>query len=398
MLDKTMLKKLADSAEKLKGPCLGLSHYLSDHPEISGEEENSCAYICDFLSKRGYAITTPYVGVKHSFKAERADHRDADKPKVAVMCEYDALKEIGHGCGHSLSCAVSLLAAFVIEDVFGDSFPFQIDLIGTPAEELGGGKILLADAGAFDGYDMAIMAHASGALSLPVMKARASCDMQVTFHGRSAHASMEPWNGINALNATQLFFHALDMMRQHLTPDCQMHGIITKGGDMPSIVPDKCVSYFYPRAGSLKMLNQLWDKMVLCAKGAAMATGTTVDIEMLYNKYAELFFGKTDENFVLELFDNLEIPYMYDKESYSGSTDAGNVDVLIPTFHPMFGVGDDPNITMHSQEFAKLIRGEAAGPALINGSRIVTGIIATLALDQELFEKVKKEHREYRNC
>lgn len=390
MVDNYYIQLINETAKNYISDCLELSNYLSDHPEVSGEEKESCLYVVNFLRNKGYDVTTPYVGVPHSFLAVK---KRENRPKIALMCEYDALPEIGHGCGHSLSCAISILAALILEKAFPD-FPFQVDIIGTPAEEIGGGKILLADNGAFDGYEFAAMAHMSGQ-NISKLKVLASCDMEVTFHGKSAHASAEPWEGKNALNGVQLFFHALDMMRQHLTPDCQMHGVITNGGIFPSIVPEEATCYLYPRAGSMKNLNKLWDKMENCAKGAAMATETTCEVKMLYNKYGDLYISPTAETMLDEVFEQFGLPYSH-QENGLGSTDAGNVDQLIPVFHPMVKIGNDPEIKMHSKEFADLMKSEEAETALLNGGKIVAGICTSMAYGDGYFEKIKAEHKKYR--
>jgi amidohydrolase len=394
-MDKTsdIISIINKAVEKHSAKCLELSNYLSAHPEISGEEKESCAYITNFLKDYGYEIVSPLVNVPYSFLAIDKTTPQSGKPRVAIMCEYDALPEVGHACGHSVSCAISILAALTLREAFKD-FPMQVDLIGTPSEEFGGGKILLADNGAFDGYSYAAMAHLYSD-NVPYFKVLASCDMQVTFHGKSAHASSEPWEGKNALNGVQLFFHALDMMRQHLTPDCQMHGIINNGGILPSIVPEEACCYLYPRAGSIQNLNKLWDKMVRCAEGAAMATETTCDIKMLYNKYGDLYTTPTAKVLLNDLFTELEIPFS-GMETALGSTDAGNVDVFIPTFHPGVAIGTDPEIKLHSKEFADLVKSEAALPALITGARILAGLCAQLAYIPGLLDKIQKEHREHR--
>ncbi len=391
MFNKDIQVKIDEAIERLKSTCLEVSHFLSDNPEISGEEEKSCLYICEFLKKQGYEVTTPLKNVAHSFLA--IDPKKKHDKKIAIFCEYDALPDIGHACGHSLSCAMSLLAALAIKEALAD-FPMQIDIIGTPAEELGGGKILLADAGAFDGYEFGAMAHLFGTTN-PFFKVIASCDMEVKFFGKSAHASVEPWEGKNALNGLMLFYHALDMLRQHLVPGCQIHGVVTNGGILPSIVPEEATCYFYPRAASIKELDVLWDRMENCAKGAALATETTCEVKMLYNKYGDIYIGPKNKDLLLNIFDNLAIDFVKEETAF-GSTDAGNVDVIMPTYHPGIGIGNDPEIKLHSKEFAELVRSDAAEQSLIEGARVIASICSTLAYDEQLLSEIQAEHRKHR--
>lgn len=372
--------------------CLEVAHYLSDHPEISGQEEQSCGFITRFLQAQGYTITSPWGQMPHSFKAHKNSTAQPGRPKVAILCEYDALPDIGHACGHSVSCACSLLAALALAKI--PDLPLEVDLIGTPAEELGGGKIIMAKNGAFDGYDFAVMAHLFGNY-VPYFKALASCDMRVTFHGQSSHASSEPWGGKNALNGIQLFYHALDMLRQHLTPDCQMHGIITNGGTLPSIVPDKASCYFYPRAGSLKNLEKLCARMENCARGAALATEITCQVEWPDPAYGDLYTGPTAKNFLNGIFKSLDLE-LTDQETPLGSTDAGNLDVLLPVFHPGVAIGHNQDIKLHSKEFADLVRSEAAGTTLQQGALIIAHICASLAYHPEILAAIKTEHKKHR--
>lgn len=373
--------------------CLEIANYITNHPEVSGEEKIACSCITEFLREYRYEITTPYVGVPYSFLAVKKNKTDKKLPKIALLCEYDALPEVGHACGHSVSGMISVLAALTLEKSFPD-FPMQIDIIGTPGEELECGKVLIADNGGFEGYEFAAMAHLFS-MNVPFFKVRAVGDMEVTFHGKSAHASAEPWEGRNALNAVQLFFHALDMMRQHITPDCQMHGVITNGGILPSIVPEEASCYFYPRADSMKNLNKLYNRMIKCAEGAAIATETTCEIKSLYPKTSDLYCTPTGKLMMQEIFDTLELPYSKEEVSL-GSTDAGNVDLLIPTFHPGISIGDNANIKLHSKEFADLVKSDAAKATLVNGARVVAELCAELAYSEGLLDVIKEEHKAYR--
>ncbi|MFI3226879.1 MAG: M20 family metallopeptidase [Clostridia bacterium] len=387
--------KISQEIETLTQKCYEVSNYLTENPEISLEEEKSSVYVAGFLKNEGYDVEMPYKNVQYSFLAVDKAKESKNLPKIAILCEYDALPDIGHGCGHSVSCGISLLCALAIRQALED-FPMQIDIIGTPAEEFGGGKILLADAGAFDGYEFAAMAHLF-VKNAPVFKVLASVDMDVKFFGKSAHASATPWEGRNALNAVQLFFHALDMMRQHLTPDCQIHGVITNGGVLPSIVPEEASCYIYPRAGSMQNLNLLWDRMEKCAKGAAMATETTCEIKSLYPAYGDLYSTPTGQKLMYDLFREQEMPFE-DEIIALGSTDIGNVDLLIPSFQPGVKIGNDPDIKLHSKEFADLMKSDEAIISLKNGAKIIANLCLNLAYDKETLAQIKLEHSAHRKA
>ncbi|MFA9381747.1 MAG: M20/M25/M40 family metallo-hydrolase [Acetanaerobacterium sp.] len=385
-------KPLLDGIEKHFDEAFDLSMWLTTHPEISGEEKESSRHVIEFLRERGYTVESPYCGVDYSFRAHHENAKDSGKPKIAIMCEYDALPEVGHACGHSISCAISLLSALALNDAFKD-FPFQVDLIGTPAEETIGGKVILARNGAFDGYAFAIMGHIDS-INAPQIRVLACNDMYITFKGVSAHASTRPWEGVSALNAAQLFMHAVDLQRVHYKPFMQIHGIIEDGGKVPNTIPDKVVLDYYLRAQSLKELEELHVMTLRSIKGVALATGTTYTVKQRYDTYAELFYPPTATQVITELFEEIG-EAVEPMELPEGSTDAGNVDVVIPTFHLEIK-GSDTYTNFHTKEFEKLMYGERAKKTLRNGTRVIAGFIQRLAFDSELFEKIKEEYRAYR--
>lgn len=385
------LQKFKGSTEKFSKELKSFADWITDHPEISTEEKETSEYIVRYLRDKGYIVEVPFCNVPYSFKAVKSGKIE-NKPKVAILCEYDALPEMGHACGHSLSCAISVLTALAMEDAFSD-FPFQLDLIGTPDEELTGAKGMMAEEGGFDEYEFAIMAH-MGPVNIVYERALACNDLLVTFRGQSAHASEAPWLGKNALNATLLFMHALDMMRQHLEPNCQIHGVIQNGGAVTSIVPDESTSYFNPRAGSVKSLRTLNEKMENCAKGAAIATETTYEIKQLYRIFYDVFNSPQSIAVAENVFKELGLPYSM-KPFPSGSTDLGNVDAVIPIFQPYIAVGDGVTET-HNPGFTKFIREDKAIDSLINGANVLCGILCSLAFDPDSWNEIKRIHHEYR--
>lgn len=393
LTNQELLKAIEPSIEKYYEKCRELSNYITEHPEVSGQEKDTSRYIVAFLEKEGYEVEYPCCGVQYSFKA--VDPQQKGKLKVGLMCEYDALPEIGHACGHSMSGSISILVALALRDAYPD-FPFQVDLIGTPDEEEGGGKILLMHAGAFKGYEFAAMAH-MGQQNLPYDNILASTALEFTFHGTAAHASEEPWNGVNALNATQLMMHAFDMMRQHLTRDCQIHGIITQGGVAANIVPDKSVSVFYPRANSYKKLVKLCEKMKKCAEGAAMATGTTVDVEQLGEAYTEIYSGTETISFVRKIFEDMDLSYD-EKINPSGSLDSGNVSLQIPVFHPYVALINGKNDAgVHTKEFVTVMQSEDSNYGMLNATKILCNIVAALAFRQDTLALIQEQHHNYIN-
>lgn len=383
-------QNLNDTIYKLRPEVFPLTEWLTAHPEVGGEEKESSRHITEFLKERGYKIEMDYTGLQYAFRA----YRESDKPRIAVMCEYDALPEVGHACGHSLSCGISILSGLAVMETFED-FPFEIDFIGTPSEETFGGKVIIAKNGGFDGYEYAIMGHIDS-INATQIRILACNDMYVTFHGTAAHASTAPWLGASALNAMQLFMHGVDLERVHYKPFMQMHGIVVEGGVAANTIPDKAVVEYFPRAATMGDLITLNEKTKRLAQGIAQGTGTTVTIEQRYETFAELHYGETARKTLTEIFEELgqEVNEM---EFPEGSTDAGNVDLVIPTYHLELK-GTDEYVNFHTVEFERLCHGDRARKTMYDGSCVIANFIANTAYQKGLLKQLKKEHAQYRKA
>lgn len=385
-------EKLNENIKKMEKDVFTLSEWLTEHPEVGGQEKESSKYITEFLKNKGYKINMDYTGLKYAFRA----YKESEKPRIAIMCEYDALPEVGHACGHSLSCGISVLSGLAIMETFSD-FPFEIDFIGTPSEETFGGKVIIAKNGGFDNYEFAIMGHIDS-INATQIKILACNDMFITFKGTAAHASTAPWLGASALNAAQLFMHGIDLERIHFKPFMQMHGIIVEGGVAANTIPDKVSLEYFPRAATMSDLTELNKKAKRIAKGVAYATGTEVSIEQRYETFAELHYGKTASQTLMDIFGKLGLE-INEMEFPEGSTDAGNVDMVIPTYHLELK-GSDEYVNFHTIEFERLNHGERAKRTMYEGSCVIANFIANTAYKEGLLEQLKKEHKEYRkkNC
>ena len=266
------LKSLLTSKVEEKLPDLiALNDDLADNPELSGEEHRSSKKIAELLEKNGFKVEMPFAGLETAFRG--ISGADNHKYKVAIMAEYDALPGIGHACGHCVSGSISALAAIALAPL-QDELNCDIHILGTPNEEIDGAKCAMVDQGIFNGYDMAMMIHLYDQ-NLLYCKLLGLHQYLYTFHGKAAHASAAPWDGVNALNAAQLMFHGIDMLRQHVTPDVRMHGVYRNGGEAPNIVPEEASAEFYYRALDKDYLFELDKRADNCAEGAAIATGTT---------------------------------------------------------------------------------------------------------------------------
>ena len=347
-------EKIAQAVKENLQDAIALNDDLADHPELSGEEYESSRKIVELLKHKGFDVEYPFAGLPTSFKATygRNDH----KYKVAIMTEYDALPGIGHACGHCVSGAISVLAGIAASKL-QDALDADIDVIGTPVEETDGAKCALIKKGVFDHYDMAMIHLYDQNLIYCTLNGLAS--YLYTFHGKAAHASAAPWDGINALNAAQLMFHGTDCLRQHVTPDVRIHGGIRNGGEAPNIVPEEASAEFYVRALDLDYMMDVVRKVDDCAAGGALATQCTWDKVETAATYANMRRNYTGEDALREIYEELDIDINGDHEKIFGSSDAGNVSFVCPTFHPTLQIVDR-GVPIHTREFAQAVKTERA--------------------------------------
>ena len=365
-----------------------LNDDLADHPEISGQEYESSRKIVELLRNNGYQVEYPFAGFDTAFRGIVGENNHTHK--IAILAEYDALPEIGHACGHCLSSAISVLAGLALKDL-QDELDADIHIIGTPDEECAGAKCTMVKNGAFSGYDMAIMVHLYD-VNLVLPKAQALDSYMYYFHGKAVHASSMPWEGTNALNGVQLMFHAMDMLRQHVTPDVRMHGIIRNGGAAPNIVPEEASAEIYIRALDRNYLNDLVRKVDDCARGAAIATQTTWEKVPTAEPYDNLLKNETGLSALKEVYEELGLPLNGDPEKIFGSTDAGNVSFVCPTFHPCLQVVDK-GTAIHTREFADTMKSERAHQALDQGAKIIAYQIAKIFSDAEKVQRMIEDFR-----
>ena len=244
-----------------------MSDFFAANPEVSGTEFKTSAKIVDVLTKAGFDVTYPYMNIPTAFIASCKGEKEG--AKAAILVEYDALPEIGHACGHNLHGSMSVLAGLALLPVMKETGG-ELIVVGTPAEESDGAKVAMSEQGVFDGCDFAVMLHCTCGKSIVRYRSLAMDAIEFTFKGRTAHAASAPWEGRNALNGLQLFFHAIDMLRQHVRPDARMHGIYSEAGTAPNIVPEKAVGRFYFRASKRAYLDKMLEQVYNCAKGAAL--------------------------------------------------------------------------------------------------------------------------------
>ena len=306
------------------------SHAIHANPELAFKEYFACETLTKTLQRYDFEVETGVFTLETAFETQL---NDADAgPTVAILAEYDALPGIGHACGHNIIATTALGATLGLRQV-AQHLPGHIRLLGTPAEEKGGGKELMARAGAFDGVDAAMMIHPAG-MNLASMPCICVAEVEVVYHGRSSHASAMPHKGINALDGLLLAYQAISNLRQHIRPTERIHGIITEGGAAPNIVPDRTSGQFYVRAANEKDLARLKPRVQACFEAGAQGSGCEVEVNWANVDYLDLNTNwPLADQFQMhaESIGREFISYDEALGFGAGSTDMGNVSHRVPS-------------------------------------------------------------------
>ena len=373
--------------ESFRAEVMQLNDYIADNPETGSEEFKASKAIVTLLRNHGIDVEFPFNNMETAFRG--TINRGKSK-KFVILAEYDALRGLGHACGHCASGSISVFAALILNEL-RDSIDAQIDIIGTPDEETKGGKVYMINDGVFNDYDAAIMIHMfnMNAVGMPLL---ALDSYEYIFYGAPAHASASPWEGRNALNALRLAFDAMDMMRQHVTDDVRIHGYIAEGGTASNIVPDRTRAEFTFRAKERSNLDDVVKWAHDIGEAAAKATRTSVEIKRLGEKYDNMTEKETGSRLLEEIYGKLNLPLVAINSVPKGSSDIGNVDSVIPAFHPIISIGKDFGV--HTREFAEEMKSEGTHNAIEQGAQIITEFIKTLSERDDLLDKIKQEHQQ----
>jgi amidohydrolase len=381
--------KVAERVDALADELEALSHTIHDTPELAFHEIKASAWLADFLEKHGARVERGVGGLATAFRA--TIDGTGPGPTVAILAEYDALPGIGHACGHNIIATAGTGAGAAIAGALG-TVPFagRIQVIGTPAEEGGAGKVKLLDAGVFEHVDAAMMIH--GRCGTQVWRPTLGIiKVKVEYHGQAAHASSWPWRGVNALNAVIQLFVSLDAMRQQLRPDARVHGVITKGGEQANIIPEYTSAEFYLRAITVDYCHELLRRFRAAAEGAATATGCRVTVTADPTVHEPLRPNATMARLFasnLQLIDFPEDPD--DGQAGYGSTDCGNVSQRLPTIHPYIRISPD-GVPGHSRDFAQWARSPIARTGMVAGAKALALTALDLLGSPEALARAKQD-------
>lgn len=386
-------RALADAnVDALRAPLVELSRRLHENPELRWEEHRAATWIAEALEAHGnVSVERALGGYPTAFRARTGNGKG---PRVAILAEYDALPEIGHACGHNL-IAGGAVGAFLALARLGSELPGTVEIVGTPGEEGGAGKIRLMEKGAFDGVDVAMMFHPfdRDLLAHPALSNRW---VEMRFHGKPSHASAAPWDGTSALTACLETFRLIDSQRVHFKDGVRVHGFVTNGGQAVNIIPEHAACEFSVRARSLAELDRVHAIVERCARGAAMAAGVEVQLsvrtgyrEMNNNMTLARRFGAALESLGRR-------PRETDSGVGAGSTDMGDVSQVVPSIHPYLAICDEGESLCHEHRFLACAASERGFSTMLVGAKAMARTALDVLEDPALLAAAKREWSEAR--
>ncbi|MEZ0050390.1 amidohydrolase [Mycobacterium sp. MAA66] len=384
MLTDDALQTVTDTVTRRRADLIELSHSIHAEPELAFAEYRSCAKTQSLVAERGFEITASAGGLETAFRADFG----SGELVVGVCAEYDALPGIGHACGHNIIAASAVGTALALADV-ADELGITVALIGTPAEEAGGGKALLLNAGTFDDIAASVMLH-PGPVDIAAARSLALSEVSVAYRGRESHAAVAPHLGVNAADAVTVTQVAIGLLRQQLMPGQMVHGIVTDGGQAPNVIPAHAELLYTMRAVDGSSLTALEDRMAACFAAGALATGCThmvTEVSPRYDALAPDAWMSDVLRTEMERLGRTPLPSELEAAVPLGSTDMGNVTQVMPGIHPVVGI-DANGASIHQPEFTAAAVGPSADRAVTEGAIMLARTVVALAQSSEQRDRV----------
>jgi amidohydrolase len=386
---KKLKKKIQEEVEVRREELINLSLKIHENPELSWKEEKASSWLADYLEKNGFKLERGLYDLSTAFRASYGD----GKPTIAILAEYDALPGVGHGCGHNIIAAIAVGAGVAAKSL-ADDLGVKILVMGCPAEELLGGKVVMVEKGTFKGVDVAMMVHPGGDQSWAGFRTTANIFLDVEFWGKEAHAAADPWNGISALEALLLAFNNINSLRLHVKDGARISGIITDGGGKAAnVIPKHAAGTFMIRACEDAYLDELREKVLTCFKGASMGTGARLEYcwglrcAAMRSNSTILQFWRNNMEALGRNVDEIA--------NVSGSTDMGNVGLTVPSIHPFISISSQP-VVFHSAEFAAASVSNAGKKAVIDGAKALAMTAVDIASQRGALSRIKEEFAQMR--
>jgi len=378
-------RDVVERIDELAGDLIAVSHAIHDHPELGYEEHFAHEQFSRLITEAGLNVSEGAYGLDTAFEARAG----TTGPALAVLCEYDALPGIGHACGHNIIGAAGVgagLGAAVVAEKLGG----QVRILGTPAEEGGGGKIRLINEGAFEGVDAALMVHPADA-DLTMMSSLAIQQVEVSYTGLAAHAAAAPEEGINALDGAVLGYLNVAAMRQHIAPDERLHGVFTDGGQKANIVPERAAAFWMARSPSVKGLERLKIRLIQALQAGADAAGCEFQHSWIEPIYEEILDNAALlERYVANAATLGRQVLPPGEQRIVASTDLGNVSKVVPAIHPMIKVAPT-GTPIHTSEFAEYAASPDGDRAVLEGAKAMALTIVDCWSDQQILVEARAE-------
>ncbi len=365
----------------------GAAYKIGKNPELGYEEYLAVETLTQMLKKHGFEIQCPVAGMSTAFIARFEGYQPG--PRLVFLAEYDALPEIGHGCGHNLIGVASIGAAIALSKSL--SLPGEVLVIGSPAEETSGGKVTLVEKGIFQDIDAAIMFH-PGSQNVAEISSLALDALEFVFLGKAAHSVAAPLHGINALDALMDFFSRVKSLHEGPNEDVYINGIITEGGTSPNIIPERAVARFYLRARQRKVLERLRKQVLRCAQEAAKRVKGRVTWRKFEHSYDEMITNKALAQAFVKNLKELGVNHISPPQSAMGSVDMGNVSRVVPAIHPYLALGNGTHIP-HTRDFTRACLSSSGKSLLLLAMKALAYTGWDVLNDEDLLKRIKGEHK-----
>jgi amidohydrolase len=382
----TVKDSIVHAVDRLGNDLEQLSRRIHGHPELAYQEVKAAGWLCDFLGLQGFKVERGVAGVDTAF---RATMETGEGPTIAILCEYDALPAIGHACGHNVIAASGAGAGAALAAVKDQLPKGRIHVIGTPAEEGGGGKVKLINGGVFKNVDAAMMVHGWDKW-IGHQDLLGIVRVGFEFTGKAAHASADPWQGVNALDAVIQTFNNVSMLRQQVRPDARIHGIVTNGGAAPNIIPEVAACLFYVRAPTLDYMWALQKRVIACAEGAAKAAGCTLKVTEHQHAYEPMKKNGALLSAFRANWKTLGIAESPEIKDRLGSSDIGNVSQVIPAIQPLVKIAPD-GTPIHSRAFEAAAITPLALEGLKGAAKAMAMTVHDLLANPALVKEARQE-------
>ncbi len=385
----TLRDQIIASLEENKEKYIEISHAIHNRPEIGNEEFYASKTHAELLESEGFTVERGVAGHETALLARRKSNKPG--PAIAFLAEYDALPGLGHACGHNIIGTTSVSAAIALSKVI-DETGGEVVLFGTPAEEggpNGSAKGSFVKHGLLEGIDAALMVHPANSTRI-TSNSLAVDPLDFEYIGKPAHAAGSPHHGINALDAVIGLFNGINALRQHVTDDVRIHGIITHGGDAPNIVPEYAKARFFIRAATRKTCSEVTARVKAIAEGSALATGAKLNVIAFQNEVDNLVLNRAYDTVFKEELERLGEYVSTEERNGLGSTDAGNISQVVPTIHPYIQIGPE-SLVAHTDAFREAAKSPKGDEALILGAKGLALTALRLVTDSDVLAEIKEE-------